>query len=162
LNRQGEDKRVETYHKPVLLETVLEQLLPGSPELVVDATLGGGGHSEAILQALPECRLIGLDVDEEALDFARKRLAKFGERFSAVRANFRQMDQVLGKLGIRRVDAVLMDLGVSSRQLEDPERGFSFRQQGPLDMRMDRREVGAADDWINEKTEEELAAIIRT
>lgn len=152
---------MEARHKPVLLKAVLEHLLAGYPDLILDATLGDGGHSEAILQALPGCRLIGMDVDEEALNIARARLEKFGKRFCAVRSNFRRMDEALEKLGVKRLDAILMDLGVSSRQLDDPKRGFSFRQQGPLDMRMDQRLGETAADWINEKSEEELAEIIR-
>ena len=151
---------METYHKPVLLEPVLEHLLAGRPAVVLDATLGGGGHSEAILEALPECRLVGMDADDAALEFARGRLKKFGRRFQAVRGNFRSMDEALAGLELRRVDAVLMDLGVSSRQLDDPKRGFSFRFDGPLDMRMDPTRGVSAAEWINQATEEELARVI--
>ena len=149
------------YHTPVLLGPVLEHLLAGSPPVVFDATLGGGGHSQAILEALPECRLVGMDADDGALEFARRRLGKFGGRFQAVHGNFRNMDAALAGLGIRRVDAVLMDLGVSSRQLDDPGRGFSFRFDGPLDMRMDPTRGVSAAEWINQETEEELARVIR-
>lgn len=149
------------YHQPVLLEAVLEHLLAGSPAVVLDATLGGGGHSEAILEARPSARLIGMDADEAALEFARERLKRFGARFQAVQGNFRTMDEKLAALGIRQLDAILMDLGVSSRQLDDPKRGFSFRFDGPLDMRMDRSAGVSAADWVKEATEEELARVIR-
>src|SRR5438105_2026865 len=112
----GGDWKVETYHKPVLLDAVLEHLLAGSPALVLDATLGGGGHSEAILNALPKARVIGMDQDQAALEFAAARLKKFGGRFEAIHGNFRTMDEALEKIGVRSVDAILMDLGVSSRQ----------------------------------------------
>ena len=152
---------METYHQPVLLEAVLEHLLAGSPAVVLDATLGGGGHSEAILEALPSCRLIGMDADEAALEFAGARLKKFGARFQAVHGNFRTMDECLAGVDVRCVDAILMDLGVSSRQLDDPDRGFSFRFDGPLDMRMDSATGISAAEWVNQATEEELARIIR-
>ena len=153
--------KVETYHKPVLLGPVLEHLAAGSPRVVLDATLGGGGHGEAILEALGECRLIGMDSDPAALEFARARLGRFGGRFQAVHGNFRQMGDGLAGIGVRKVDAIVMDLGVSSRQLDDPTRGFSFRFEGPLDMRMDPATGVSAAEWINHATEEELARVIR-
>jgi 16S rRNA (cytosine1402-N4)-methyltransferase len=157
----GEEWRVETYHKPVLLGPVLEHLVAVSPRVLLDATLGGGGHAEGLLEALPESRLIGMDADPAALEFARARLAKFGGRFDAVQGNFRQMDRAIAGLGLGKLDAIVMDLGVSSRQLEDPRRGFSFRFEGPLDMRMDPAAGVPAAEWINQATEEELTRVIR-
>lgn len=152
---------METYHKPVLLEQVVEHLAAVSPRTVLDATLGGGGHSEALLEALEECLLIGMDADLAALEFAQARLKKFTGRFQAVQGNFRNMDEAMARLGIHKVDAIVMDLGVSSRQLDDPQRGFSFRFEGPLDMRMDPTSGVPAAEWIQNSTEEELARVIR-
>lgn len=152
---------MDAYHQPVLLEQILELLKVPAGGVAIDATLGGGGHAEAILERFPDCRLIGIDQDEAALEHAKQRLKRFGSRFSVLHANFRRMDEALGKIGVLKADAVLMDIGVSSRQLEDPDRGFAFSQEGPLDMRMDRKSGRPAADWINDATEEELEKIIR-
>ncbi len=141
---------------------VLELLKLSGSGVVVDATLGGGGHAEAILEATPGCRLVGLDADEAALEYARRRLEKFGERFCAVHSNFRRMGEALAGLGIRRVDAILMDLGVSSRQLEDAVRGFSFSLAGPLDMRMDRSAGTTAAEWLAQASEAEIEKTLQT
>lgn len=118
------------YHLPVMPREVLEFLRPGPGRLLCDGTLGGGGHSELLLQAGAE--VLGVDRDPNALDHARARLASFGERFTAQPGNFRDLPGLLP----RPVDGILLDLGVSSAQLDRPERGFSFRAGGPLDMRM--------------------------
>jgi 16S rRNA (cytosine1402-N4)-methyltransferase len=130
-------------HRPVLLEESLTcmALAPGS--IVLDGTLGGGGHSEAVLQrTAPDGRVIGLDLDDDALMAARARLRPFGDRFQCVKSSFRYLDDVLHSLSIERVDAVLLDLGVSSHQLDEPGRGFRFALESadttPLDMRMDQ------------------------
>jgi 16S rRNA (cytosine1402-N4)-methyltransferase len=130
--------------------------------MYVDATLGEGGHAEAILRAsAPSGRLIGIDRDAEVLGQARQRLATFGERACIVHRHARQLRQVLDALGLAQVDGVVLDLGVSSFQLESPERGFSFAREGPLDMRMDRTEGETAAMLVNTLGEAELAGLIR-
>ena len=122
-----------TYHTPVLLKEVVAQLQPRSGALYVDGTVGGGGHAEEMLRACgPGGQLIGLDWDEEAIPRARERLAEYGARVQLVRANFAEMERVLMSLGVTTVDGVLFDLGVSSRQFDEPSRGFSFQREGPL------------------------------
>ena len=123
-------------HRPVLLGETIEFLAPQRGGLFVDCTLGLGGHSEAILESSEATRVIGLDLDPEALHYASERLAKFGNRFRAVAANFKEIQAVMTKLGEPDAQGVLADLGVSSLQFDSPERGFSFRWEAPLDMRM--------------------------
>src|SRR5688572_9775075 len=123
-------------HRPVLLRETLHFLAPERGGLFVDCTLGLGGHSEAILDSSPETRVIGIDRDNEALSFASLRLAQYGERFRAVHADFREIDRVLRELEEREPVGILADLGVSSLQFDSPSRGFSFRFDAPLDMRM--------------------------
>ena len=153
-------------HEPVLLEEVLDLLQPGPGALVVDATLGGGGHAEAILERTgPDGRLIGLDRDDEALAAASRRLARFGERARLVRASFGELGAVLEAEAVSNVDAVLFDLGVSSRQLDAPERGFRFSEDAgadtPLDMRMDRRQPRTAADLLAHAPASELERVFR-
>jgi len=137
-------------HRPVMVREVLKLLGVRPGGLYVDATLGTGGHALEILRAsAPDGLLVGLDWDEEALRVAQGRLASFGERVILRRENFAHLSKVLGELGITKVDGVLFDLGVSSLQLERPERGFSFQREGPLDMRMDRRRPLRAMDLVN-------------
>ena len=144
-------------HEPVLLEEVLEALSPVSGGLYVDGTVGGGGHSEAILEACsPEGRLVAFDRDDWALEAAAKRLARFGNRLELHREAFAGLAKRLVK---RPCDGVLLDLGVSSPQLDEAERGFSFQSDGPLDMRMDRRQPVTAEQLVNELEPEELAEI---
>ena len=144
-------------HEPVLLEEVLEALSPVSGGLYVDGTVGGGGHSEAILEACsPEGRLVAFDRDDWALEAAAKRLARFGNRLELHREAFASLAKLLVK---RPCDGVLLDLGVSSPQLDEAERGFSFQSDGPLDMRMDRRQPVTAEQLVNELEPEELAEI---
>ena len=144
-------------HEPVLLEEVLEALSPVSGGLYVDGTVGGGGHSEAILEACsPEGRLVAFDRDDWALEAAAKRLARFGNRLELHREAFAGLAKLLVK---RPCDGVLLDLGVSSPQLDEAERGFSFQSDGPLDMRMDRRQPVTAEQLVNELEPEELAEI---
>ncbi len=148
----------------------LEQLGAARGGLFVDATLGLGGHTELILRAAADNRVIGLDRDAEAIGLAKERLAVFGKRFTAIHADYRQIKEVLGEKGIETVAGVLADLGVSSYQLGKPERGFSFRSgrggdesstaESPLDMRMDRSQGLTAADLINGLSERELAGII--
>jgi 16S rRNA (cytosine1402-N4)-methyltransferase len=124
----------EFFHEPVLAREVVEVLRPAPGKLFLDGTLGGGGHAGLLLQE--GARVIALDKDPRALAAATARLARFGEAFRAVRSDFRDAGAVLSALGIAAVDGALVDLGVSSPQLDDPERGFSFSKSGPLDMRM--------------------------
>lgn len=123
-----------SYHTPIMVGEVLEYLCLSPGALILDGTLGGGGHSEALLDAGVD--VLALDRDPEAHDAARARLARFGDRFRSVLANYSEAPRVLEELGIERVDGMLIDAGVSSHQLDDSSRGFSFREGGPLDMRM--------------------------
>ena len=152
----------EEIHFPVMLNEALDALNVAAGGLFVDATLGMGGHSEAILQASPNTQVIGLDRDGEALEIAKDRLEKFGERFIAIQSDYRQIKNVLLENGITEVNGILADLGISSYQLDTPVRGFSFRfsEDSPLDMRMDRREEETAADLVNSLGERELADLI--
>ena len=147
-------------HLPVLLREVLEALRPERGGVYVDATLGLGGHAEAILAASPDVRLVGIDRDVEALELSRERLARFGDRFVAVEGRHEELALHLDRLGLPQVDGVLADLGVSSMQLDRAERGFSFMKDGPLDMRMGRSGPTAAD-LVAELPAEELARVFR-
>jgi 16S rRNA (cytosine1402-N4)-methyltransferase len=148
-------------HRPVLLAESVAYLAPERGGLFVDATLGLGGHSEALLEASPQVSVLGIDRDPEALQFASARLAGFGERFRAVHANFKEVADVLADAGWREVSGVLADLGVSSLQFDAAERGFSFRQDAPLDMRMDARgDEETAAELLARLPEEEIARII--
>lgn len=175
-------------HRPVMPREMLEHLDAARAGLFVDATLGLGGHTELILRASPDNRVIGFDRDAEAIGLARKRLAEFGERFTAVHTDYREIKEVFGERGIETVAGILADLGVSSYQLDTPERGFSFRSgrgftespsssvtsptdpsaypfgnpppDNPLDMRMDRSQKLTAADLVNGLSERELAGII--
>ena len=155
---------MDAQHLPVLVEETLALLEPARGGLFVDATLGLGGHAEAILRASDRVRLVGIDRDPRALELAARRLAPFGERARFVNANFHQLASALAGIGITGKPAgiagILADLGVSSMQLDTPERGFSFRFDAPLDMRMGLAERTAAD-LVNEGSEGELEKIIR-
>ncbi|MCI0338051.1 MAG: 16S rRNA (cytosine(1402)-N(4))-methyltransferase RsmH [Acidobacteria bacterium] len=149
-------------HRPVMPAEVITQLDAARGGLYIDATLGMGGHSELILNASPDNRVIGFDRDAEANEIATGQLAGFGGRFTAVHTDFRQVKEVIREKGIGSVAGILADLGVSSYQLDTPERGFSFRfgQGYPLDMRMDRSEGLTAADLVNSLGERELSDII--
>lgn len=148
-------------HRPVLLNESLRLLAPERGGLFLDATLGLGGHSEAILEAAPDARVVGFDRDSEALAFATNRLARFGPRFRAVHSDFREAAGVLAGAGEREVSGVLADLGVSSLQFDSPARGFSFRHDAPLDMRMDAGgDEETAAELLARLPEEEIARII--
>jgi len=148
-----------TYHRPVLVSESVELLAPRAGSLVVDGTCGGGGHTAEILRTGAD--VVALDQDPDAIDFAREKLSEYGGRVTLVQANFREAGRVLDELGIVGIGGALLDLGVSSRQLENASRGFSVIRQGPLDMRMDpRRELTAAT-IVNSYSEEELTRIFR-
>jgi 16S rRNA (cytosine1402-N4)-methyltransferase len=145
-------------HVPVLLDETLELLAVTSGGLWVDGTLGLGGHAEAVLRATaPDGRLVGFDRDAEALERARARLLPFGDRVRLEHADYREIPE---RLGVERASGILLDLGVSSLQLDDAERGFSFQREGPLDMRMDRSRRGTAAELVNRMRESELADLI--
>lgn len=150
------------YHIPVMLREVVDYLDLAPGKVVVDATLGTGGHSLAILEKIaPGGRLIGIDRDEESLKIAKERLAKFKNSAEFVYGNFVDIDKILGNLKVKKIDAILFDLGVSSLQLENPERGFSFQNEGPLDMRLDRNSYISAYDLVNNLNEEEISTLLR-
>jgi 16S rRNA (cytosine1402-N4)-methyltransferase len=148
-------------HRPVLLRETIELLAPERGGLFIDGTLGLGGHSEAILEASADARVIGIDRDREALALTTERLARYGTRFQSVHANFRDIAQVLRDAGESEVSGVLVDLGVSSLQFDAARRGFSFRHDAPLDMRMDAgSDEETAADLLARLPEEEIAALI--
>jgi 16S rRNA (cytosine1402-N4)-methyltransferase len=148
-------------HRPVLLQETLLALGCRAGGRWVDATLGAGGHAEAILEASsPDGRLLGLDRDEAALGIARARLERFGERALCLHADHRRLPEILDTLPFGPPDGILFDLGVSSMQLDDPERGFSFRADGPLDMRMNRTQETTAADLVNSLPEKDLRRIL--
>ncbi len=154
----------ESGHVPVLLDRVLSTLGPavGKPgALYVDGTLGMGGHAEAMLLAHPEVRLLGLDRDPMALERAGARLRPFGDRVTLVHAVYDELPEVLARLGLGRVDAVLFDLGVSSPQLDEPGRGFAYSYDAPLDMRMDQTRGITAAEVVNTYAPADLARILR-
>lgn len=150
------------HHNPVMLGQVLKYLEPARGKVVLDATLGGGGHAEAILtKLLPGGKLIGIDQDRDALEAARTRLASFGDAFCPVKANFQQLNEVMEKLGYEGLDGLLFDLGVSSYQLDCPKRGFSYRNDVFLDMRMDPDLPQTAADLLKDLSARQLARIFR-
>ncbi|MGI5822540.1 MAG: 16S rRNA (cytosine(1402)-N(4))-methyltransferase RsmH [Dethiobacteria bacterium] len=149
-------------HTPVMLPEVLKYLQPLPGKVIVDATLGGGGHATAIIkQLLPAGRLVGIDCDQEALQAAQSRLSAFNEVFQAVKANFGEIEQACAQLGIDAVDGLLLDLGVSSHQLDCPGRGFSYRDDVRLDMRMDKTLPLTAAQLLADLPPQELARIFR-
>lgn len=152
---------IDYGHRPVLLEACMDALDIRPEGVYVDGTLGRAGHSFEIARRLTTGRLIALDRDEEALAAARQRLAPFAERVTLVHSNFSRLDAVLRELGIDGADGMLFDLGVSSPQLDDAGRGFSYRQDAPLDMRMDRSAPLTAEELVNTASREELCRILR-
>jgi 16S rRNA (cytosine1402-N4)-methyltransferase len=153
--------RLASYHTPVLRDEVLTWLITSAGGVYVDATLGGGGHAESILQRLdPPGVLVGLDADPDAIQFATLRLSSYQERAVLVHSNFRDISAALAHRGIDRVRGILFDLGVSSYQLDEPSRGFSFRTDDRLDMRMDQTQALDARTVVNQYEERELADIL--
>ena len=152
----------KTKHIPVMLEEVMEFLNPKENDVVVDGTLGLGGHAEVILKRIgPAGRLIGIDRDEMSLGMAKQRLRPYLEQTRFVHGDFRDLDRILSDLGITKVNGILLDFGISSFQLDDPQRGFSFQTEGPLDMRMDQNNPFSAFELVNSLSEKELAVILR-
>ena len=150
---------MEFKHVSVLYEESIAALNIRDGGVYVDGTLGGGGHSEGILSASEGCTLIGIDQDNEAIAAAKERLRKFENRFTAVNDNFSNIKNILSELGTDGIDGALLDIGVSSYQLDNPERGFSYMHDAPLDMRMDASAKKSAYDVINSYSCEELTRI---
>ena len=151
-------------HVPVLLDRVVALLQPAlghDGAVLVDATLGLGGHSEAVLTRCELARVVGIDRDPEALRLAGERLASFGDRFTGVHATYDRIPEVLAELGLDRADGVLFDLGVSSMQLDVADRGFAYREDAPLDMRMDQTSGPTAADVLNTYPRDELTRVLR-
>lgn len=148
-------------HDPVMRDEVVDTFASVPAGYVLDATLGGGGHSEAILEARADLRILGIDRDPSALAAATARLLRFGDRVRTHRGRFDDLDSAMGAHDIHELSGALFDLGVSSPQLDRPDRGFSYRSDGPLDMRMDTDAAWSADDVVNGYAEHELARIIQ-
>lgn len=150
------------HHIPVLYEEVLTYLAPERGGIFIDGTLGGGGHASMVLERLPAgSHLYGIDRDPAAIEAASARLAPFGDRFTAIHGNFFDMKALLGAQGVPAADGILLDLGVSSHQLDTKERGFSYKAEAPLDMRMDTTAALTARDIVNGYSFEELCRILR-
>jgi len=145
-----------------MVDEIVAALAPVPPGVLVDCTVGGGSHAAALLAAHPHLRLVGLDRDDNALAAAGEALARFGDRVTLRRARFDELTTTLEDLGHDHAAAVLFDLGVSSHQFDVAERGFSYRHEGPLDMRMDRRQRRTAADVVNAYPEQDLARVLRT
>jgi 16S rRNA (cytosine1402-N4)-methyltransferase len=157
----GESIVGENLHIPVLGQEVCSWLISQQPTTVVDCTVGYGGHAEMLLMASPVgIRVVGLDQDSQAIEFSQRRLNRFGDRIVLRQGNYRDLKSHLAEAGIAKVGGVLFDFGVSSPQLDDPSRGFSFQREGPLDMRMDQTIGTTAADLVNSSPEHELADII--
>jgi 16S rRNA (cytosine1402-N4)-methyltransferase len=151
----------EKIHIPVMCGEVIDYLNLAAGKTIVDATLGMGGHSLKILERiLPGGKLIGIDRDEDAIKIARERLSSYSASCEFVYGNFTDIDKILSGAGVSKADGIVFDLGVSSRQLEDPARGFSFQSEGPLDMRLDRNGYISAYDLVNNLNEDELSELL--
>ena len=154
----------EDRHVPVLRDRILELLAPALQQpgsVMVDATVGMGGHSESVLEHCPNARVVGIDRDRDALALAAERLARFGDRFTPVHAVYDELPRVLDEMGLPSVSAVLLDLGVSSLQLDEEERGFAYRHDAPLDMRMDQTSGMTAAHVLNTYDRADLERILR-
>ena len=156
----GKEPELE-YHKPVLFDEVMENIISEGDAVYVDCTLGGGGHTEGMLErSSTESKVIGIDQDKEAINFAKERLKKYGNKIEIFQDNFRNLDTVIYLAGHNKVDRILMDIGVSSNQLDNLERGFSYRYDAKLDMRMDISLKISAYEVVNDFSEKEIADII--
>src|SRR6266404_527999 len=159
LEEEAQEMEDFIYHRPVLAEEVVELLAPKPGSLVVDGTCGGGGHTEALLRSGAD--VLALDQDPDAVQHVTKQLAQFGQHVTVRQTNFRHVHKVLDELGIGTIGGALLDLGVSSRQLENAERGFSLARNGPLDMRMDPRNKLTAATVVDEYSAEQLTRLFR-
>jgi len=151
----------EFEHAPVMRDEIVASLRPVPEGVVLDATLGGGGHAEALLDDRDDLRVLGLDRDPDALDFARRRLSPFGDRLMTHRCRFDALDEAMQVNHVETLSGAVFDLGVSSPQLDRAERGFSYRHDGPLDMRMDTDAPWSAEDVVNGYGERQLADVIK-
>ena len=148
------------HHTPVLCSAVVRLLVSRPEGVVVDGTVGLGGHAEGLLREAPALRLIGVDRDVDALERARERLAPYGARATLLHADYRDLDRLLDEIRIDRIDGFLLDLGISSLQLDDASRGFSFQRDGPLDMRMDQTDGLTAAEWLATAPQAEIAEVL--
>ncbi len=151
---------MEFKHESVLPRETIENLNIKPDGIYVDGTLGGAGHAFLITKQLSSGRLIGIDQDSEAIEAAKKKLSIFQDKVTIVKDNFANIKNVLSELGISKVDGILLDIGVSSYQLDNPDRGFTYREDAPLDMRMDKEKALSAKDIVNTYSKEDLARII--
>jgi 16S rRNA (cytosine1402-N4)-methyltransferase len=159
--RASIDASLGGQHTPVLYQRVLQALQPSAGERYIDGTIGAGGHSFGILEASsPDGQVLGLDLDPSALRIARKRLSRFGDRFQLQHGSFAEMTHHVTKIQWHTVAGILLDLGISSMQLGDPSRGFSFREEGPLDMRFNPQQTRTASELVNNLGEQDLATIL--
>lgn len=159
---QGNYGGRENFHQPAMVSEVISILCANQDGIFLDCTLGLGGHAEAILNASsPHGILIGIDVDVDALEIARKNLLRFNDRFRGMHGNFKDADKIIKELNVNNVDGILLDLGLSSFQIAKSERGFSFMKDGPLDMRMDKSNSLTAEEIVNNYRIDELQRIIR-
>ncbi|MEY2553330.1 MAG: rRNA (cytosine1402-N4)-methyltransferase [Ilumatobacteraceae bacterium] len=149
------------HHLPVMVEEITKVFEPVPEGVVLDATLGGGGHAERLLEQYERLRILGLDRDELALDAARQRLARFGDRLMVHHCRFDRLNDAMEAFSVPSLSGALFDLGVSSPQLDEAERGFSYRHEAALDMRMDRDQAWSAADVVNGYPEEELARVLQ-
>ena len=152
--------RPRILHTPVLCREVVRLLAPRPECVIVDGTVGLGGHAEELLREEPTLRLIGIDRDQKALARARERLAPYGARATLLHADYRNLDRLLDEIRIDRIDGLLFDLGISSLQLDDASRGFSFRRDGPLDMRMDPTDEQSAAEWLATAPQTEISEVL--
>jgi 16S rRNA (cytosine1402-N4)-methyltransferase len=149
------------YHKPVLFDEVIENIVSNKEGVYLDCTLGGAGHTQGILENTSEgAVVVAIDQDDDAIEFAQKKLEKFGSRIKIFKDNFKNLDTVLYMAGYEKVSGILMDIGVSSYQLDDPERGFSYKYEAKLDMRMNKDAKVSAYEVINNFSEKEIADIL--
>lgn len=152
---------MSNLHIPVMLDEIIDHLNLSPGKTIVDATMGTGGHSKSIIEKImPGGRVIGIDRDQESLAIAKERLTKYGNACQFIYGNFCDIDNILERLKLKRIDGILFDLGISSFQLEDANRGFSFQQEGPLDMRLDRDSYISAYDLVNNLNEEEISSLL--
>jgi len=151
----------EKFHIPAMLREVIDYLLLKPGQVIVDATIGTGGHSFEILKSIsPGGKLIGIDRDEDSLNVCRGRLSDFNSSLELVHANFVDLDEALAKLGVDKIDGIIFDLGISTFQLKNAQRGFSFQEEGPLDMRLDKDSYISAYDLMNNLNESEISGIL--
>lgn len=151
----------DKFHTPAMVAETLNYLNLSPGKIIVDATIGTGGHSKAILERIiPGGQLIGVDRDEESLSVSKERLRDFSDHCKFRHGNFLDLDTILKDLSVKKIDGIIFDLGISSFQLEDPDRGFSFQNEGPLDMRLDRTSSISAYDLLNNLNEEEISGLL--